>query len=130
MCFLLVRWFPQILLVRSQFFWNRGQFSLRSPWKKPNRKHPTGKIPTRNISIRKIPTIKIKQQIMVWQFSYKCMAICISKLPIYMPNYIVYRPFFTLVLLPAEKYQCGKVPYGTFPHWYFFRKTLSVMQGE
>ena len=64
---------------------------------------------------------------MVWQFSYKCMAICISKLPIYMPNYIVYRPFFTLVLLPAEKYQCGKVPYGTFPHWYFFRKTHTTI---
>ncbi len=26
--------------------------------------------------------VKIKQIIMVWQFSYKCMAICISKLPI------------------------------------------------
>ena len=67
---------------------------------------------------------------MVWQFSYKCMAICISKLPIYMPNYIVYRPFFTLVLLPAEKYQCGKVPYGTFPHWYFFRKALSFNHSD
>ena len=54
-CFLLVRWFPQILLVRSQFFWNREQF--RSPWKNPNRKNPTGKIPTRNLSIRKLPTL-------------------------------------------------------------------------
>ena len=26
--------------------------------------------------------VKIKQKIMVWQFTYKCMAICISKLPI------------------------------------------------